>query len=314
MKCPSANPSRPVPDMFQISSTNRQRSWVGMGSLMLGVCCIFISGCSFAPKYQRPAVQIPAAFKEFTSQGSDATNLWNVARPSDDAVRGKWWEMFTNAQLNALEEKVSISNQNVAAAFANFLSARAIVKEARAQLFPTLTANPSVTRSRFSATQSASGSSPGAATLTDYSLPLDASWQPDLWGRIRNTEKGNAFQAQATAADLENTRLTAQAELAADFFQLRAQDALNQLFDDAVRAYRESLDLTRVRFQTGIASDQDVAQAEIQLQTAEAQATNLGILRAQLEHAIALLIGKPASTFSIPIEPLSTSPPAAPVS
>jgi NodT family efflux transporter outer membrane factor (OMF) lipoprotein len=221
--------------------------------------------------------------------------------------------MFTNAQLNALEEQVAISNQNVAAAFANFLSARAMVKEARAQLFPTLTANPSATRSRVVGNQFGS-SFGGGRNLTDYSLPLDASWQPDLWGRIRNTVKGNSFEAQATAADLQNMRLTAQAELAADFFQLRAQDALKQLFDDTIRADLESLDLTIVRFQTGIASDQDVAQAEIQLRTAEAQATNLGILRAQLEHAIALLMGKPASTFSIPVEPLSVSPPASPVS
>src|SRR5207248_6748024 len=123
---------------------------------------------SFAPKYQRPAVQIPTAFKELTPQSPDATNLWKVAKPSDDALRGKWWEMFTNAQLNALEEQVAVSNQNVAAAFANFLSARAIVKEARAQLFPTLTANPAVTRSRVVGTHSSSGSS----TLSDYSLPL----------------------------------------------------------------------------------------------------------------------------------------------
>ena len=236
-----------------------------------------------------------------------------MAQPSDAALRGKWWEMFTNAQLNALEEQVAVSNQNVAAAFANFLSARALVKEARAQLFPTLAANPSVTRSRQPGVGSRSGFSSGAATLTDYSLPLDASWQPDLWGRIRNTVNANVFGAQATAADVENTRLTAQAELAADFFQLRGQDALTQLFNDTVRAYQESLDLTKVRFQTGIASDEDVAAAETQLETAAAQATNLGILRAQLEHAIALLIGKPPAAFSIPVEPLNASPPAAPV-
>jgi len=256
-------------------------------------------------------VQIPAAFKELTPQGSDATNLWKVAQPGDAALRGKWWEMFTNAQLNALEEQVAVSNQNVAAAFANFLSARAIVKEARAQLFPTLTANPAVTRSRVVGTRS--GSSSGSSTLSDFSLPLDASWQLDLWGRIRNAMKANAFEAQASAADLENTRLTAQAELAADFFQLRTQDALIQLFDETVRAYRASLDLTKVRFQTGIASDEDVAQAETQLETTEAQAANLRILRAQLEHAITVLIGKPPAAFSIPAEALSASPPAAPV-
>src|SRR5208337_101740 len=151
---------------------------------------------------------------------------------------------------------------------------------------------PGVTRSRQGFSGSRGNSSAGATTATDYSLPLDASWQLDLWGRIRNAVNANTFEAQATAADLENTRLTAQAELAADFFQLRGQDALIQLFEDTVRAYRESLDLTKVRFQTGIASDEDVAQAETQLETAQAQATNLRILRAQLEHAIALLIGK----------------------
>jgi NodT family efflux transporter outer membrane factor (OMF) lipoprotein len=309
-----------TPEKLQITRTNGRRTRFGTWSLGflwippcgIGIWCFLIGGCSFAPKYQRPAVDTPAAFKEIAPQSPDATNLWKVAKPSDDALRGKWWEMFTNAQLNALEEQVAVSNQNVAAAFANFLSARAMVKEARAQLFPTLSANPGVTRSRSTGNQS--GSSFGGRTLSDYSLPLDASWQPDLWGRIRDTVKGNALEAQATAADLENIRLTAQAELAVDFFQLRAQDALKQLFDDAVRAYRESLDLTTVRFQTGIASDQDVAQAEIQLQTAEAQATNLRILRAQLEHAIAILVGKSPAAFSLPVEPFSASPPAAAVS
>jgi NodT family efflux transporter outer membrane factor (OMF) lipoprotein len=218
--------------------------------------------------------------------------------------------MFTNTQLNALEGQVAISNQNIAAAFANFLSARAIVREARAQLFPTLTANPAVTRQR----QQFQGGP--ASTLTSYSLPLDASWQPDFWGQTRNTVKADSFEAQATAADLQNTRLAAQAELALDFFQLRGQDALKHLFDDTVRAYRESLDLTKVRFQkpVGIASEQDVAQAEVQLETAQAQATNLDILRAQLEHAIAVLIGKPPAGLSIPMEPLSNSPPVPPLS
>jgi NodT family efflux transporter outer membrane factor (OMF) lipoprotein len=143
-------------------------------------------------------------------------------------------------------------------------------------------------------------------------VPLDASWQPDLWGRIRNTIRADTFEAEATSADVQNTRLAAQAELAADYFELHAQDALIQLYDDTVRAYRESLDLTRVRFQTGIASDEDVAQAETQLETAQAQATNLGILRAQLEHAIAVLIGKPAAAFSVPAEPLRDNPPLYP--
>ena len=164
--------------LWQKNAGRNIRTWsLGLlWMLALGSLCFLISGCSFAPKYQRPAVQMPAAFKELTPQSPDATNLWKAARPNDDALRGNWWEIFTNAQLNALEEQVAVSNQNVAAAFANFLSARAIVKEARAQLFPTLTANPAVTRSRFSANQSSTGSSSSGATLSDYSLPLDASW------------------------------------------------------------------------------------------------------------------------------------------
>ncbi|MGO8930179.1 MAG: TolC family protein, partial [Limisphaerales bacterium] len=145
-------------------------------------------------------MQTPTAFKELTPQSPEATNLWKLAQPSDAVLRGKWWEAFTNAQLNALEEQVAVSNQNVAAAFANFLSARALVKQARAQLFPTLAANPAVTRSRQPIFGNQFGSSPGAETLTDYSLPLDASWQLDLWGRIRNTVNANAFEAQATTA------------------------------------------------------------------------------------------------------------------
>ena len=237
--------------------------------------------------------------------------MWEIAQPDDAAVRSKWWSIFNDPQLNSLEEQVTISNQNVAAAFANFLSARALVKEAQAQLFPTLVANPSVTRTRSSweAKPVLRRINPNT---TDYSLPLDASWQLDLWGRIRNTIKASAAEAQASAADLENTRLTAQAELALDYFQLRGQDALEQLFDDTVSAYQQSYDLEKVLFKTGIASDQDVAQAETQLETAQAQDTNLGILRAQLEHAIAMLIGKPPADVSIPRAPLNANPPAIP--
>jgi NodT family efflux transporter outer membrane factor (OMF) lipoprotein len=270
-----------------------------------------LTGCNLAPKYQPPAVQTPAAFKELPPPGPEATNLWKIAQPSDALVRGDWWEIFTNTQLNVLEAQVAVSNQNVAAAFANFLVARAIVREARAQLFPALTANPAVARQR----EQILGGHPGATTLTAYTLPLDASWQPDFWGQVRNTVKADSLEAQATAGDVQNTRLTAQAELALDFFQLRSQDSLIRLYADTVKAYREALHLTEVRFQpgVGIASQEDVAQAETQLETTEAQATNLGILRAQLEHAIAVLIGRPPAGFSIPMEPLSNSPPAPPL-
>jgi NodT family efflux transporter outer membrane factor (OMF) lipoprotein len=235
---------------------------------------------------------------------------WKVAQPQDSALHGKWWEIFGDPQLNALEEQVSISNQNVASAFANFMAARALVREARAQYFPTLTVGASATRQR-TAIATTNGQTTGT-TFNEFSLPFDASWTPDLFGRVRNLVRAAAANAQATAADLENTRLTAQAEVAVDYFQLRGQDALKQLLDATVVAYAESLKLTKALYETGIDSDESVAQAETQLEATQALDTNLGILRAQYEHAIALLVGKPASAFSIAIEPLKTPPPAIP--
>jgi NodT family efflux transporter outer membrane factor (OMF) lipoprotein len=268
---------------------------------------IALAGCSFAPKYAKPSLQTPAVFKELTPEQFKETDGWKTAEPKDNALRGKWWEMFGDTNLNALEDQVNISNQTVAVAFANFLSARAVVKQARSQFFPTVTADPSVTRSR-----QRPGTSPTAVTLTEYSLPLDASWELDFWGSIRNTYTAAKLEAQATLADLETTRLTVQAELAADYFQLHAQDSQKQLLDSAVHDYDDSLKLTQVLHDTGIASDQDVAQAETQLNTTEAQATDLGIQRAQYEHAIAMLIGKPASVFSIAPEPMGTNAIAVP--
>jgi len=281
---------------------------------MLGFT-LFASGCSFAPHYSKPSIQTPAAFKELTSSQAKETDGWKTAEPKDGAIRGQWWEMFGDTNLNVLEDQVNISNQTVAVAFANFLSARAVVKQARSEFFPTVSANPSVTRSRQSSLtrgQTTFSTNNAAVTLTEYSLPLDASWEPDFWGSIRNTYLANKFEAQATLADLENTRLMIQSEVAADYFELCSLDAQKQILDSAVSAYDKSLKLTQVLHKTGIASDQDVAQAETQLNTTEAQATDLGIQRAQLEHAIALLIGKPASLFSIAPNPPVAKPIAIP--
>jgi NodT family efflux transporter outer membrane factor (OMF) lipoprotein len=270
-----------------------------------------LEGCVKGPKYAKPQVQIPASYKEITPDNFKETDNWKFARPADDVIRGKWWEMFNDSQLSALEEQVNISNQSIALAEANFRSARALVKQSRSQYFPTLTTSPSIVTSRQSSRISqVSGS--GTSVVTDYLLPFDASWEPDLWGRIRNTVSASAFEAQATAADLENVRLSVQAELAFDYYQLRSLDAQKQLLDSTVVAFQQALELTQVRYQTGIASDEDVAQAETQLKTTQAQATDLGILRAQLEHAIAVLTGQPASTFSISAEPLKANPPAIP--
>jgi NodT family efflux transporter outer membrane factor (OMF) lipoprotein len=267
---------------------------------------LLLSGCNVGPRYSRPPVPTPDAYKEAQD--------WKPAQPQDAALHGKWWELFGDPQLNALEEQVNVSNQNIAAAFASFQQARALVKEARAQYYPTLTVTPSVSRSRSSAnlTQS-SGSTAGISRVSnDFDLPVDASWTPDLWGRVRNTVRSNAAAAQASAADLENTRLTAQAELAVDYYELRAQDSMQQLLDATVAAYRQSLQLNQVLLETGIGADEAVAQADVQLQSTLAQATNLGIARAQYEHAIALLVGQPASTFTIPVEPLKAQPPPIP--
>jgi NodT family efflux transporter outer membrane factor (OMF) lipoprotein len=281
-------------------------------ALAFCVAGILSAGCNLAPKYHRPSMETPAVFKEQSKTPSAGTNLWQVAQPSDALARGKWWELFGEPELNKLEERVAISNQNVAAAFANFLAARAIVQETRAQLFPVITANGDFTRSRIPLSSFRGTSVAGATTISQYSLPLDASWQLDLWGRIRNSVKASAFEAQATRADLENTKLSAQAQLATAFFQLRSQDVLAQLYAETVKAYQDSYNLAKVRFQTGIASDEDLAQAETQLKTAEAQATNLGVLRAQLEHAIAILIGQAPAFVSLPTEPRTPAAPPIP--
>ena len=240
---------------------------------------------------------------------------WKVAQPGDTEMRGKWWETFNDPELNKLEEQVDASNQSIAASYASFMAARALVREARSQLFPTLTTSPSITKQRSSA-NSAGGAPAGSGSSTtsaEYSLPFDATWVPDLWGRVRNNIRSNVYNAQSSAADLENVRLTMHSEVASDYFQLRGQDALKELLDSTVTAYRESLRLTQVLYETGIDSDEAVAQAQTQLETTEAQDTNIGIARAQFEHAIAVLVGQPASTFSIPAEPLKTPPPPIPI-
>ncbi|HEX4265579.1 MAG TPA: efflux transporter outer membrane subunit [Verrucomicrobiae bacterium] len=279
---------------------------------MAALTVFFLTGCNFAPKYQKPATPAPAAFKELTPENAKQVDGWKTAAPNDAALRGKWWEVFNDAQLNALQDQVNVSNQTVAAALANFLAARAVVKQNFSQFFPAATANPSVIRTRRSGALSGSGLSNDSLTATEFTLPVDASWEPDLWGRVRNTVKASRFEAQATLADLENTRLSVQSEVALDYFQIRSLDAQEKLLNDAVGAYKESLRLTQVRHDTGIASDQDVAQAEIQLNSTAAQATDIGIQRAQFEHALAVLAGKAPADFSLAAEPLESKPVAVP--
>jgi NodT family efflux transporter outer membrane factor (OMF) lipoprotein len=294
--------------------------------LSLSVAALLtFNGCNVGPKYHPPTEQAPAAYKEITPANQKDVENWKTAQPSDDTLRGKWWEIFNDPELNTLEDQVNVSNQSIASAEASFMAARAMVREARAQLFPTVTTDPSVTREKQSAnlkefSTSSSGSTGGSTptataskAFTVYDFPFDATWVPDLWGKIRNTVNASAYGAQASAADLANTRLSMQADVAVDYFELRSQDSLKQLLDTTVQAYQESLRLTKVLYATGIDNDESVAQAETQLESTEAQDTNVGILRSQYEHAIAVLVGQPASTFSVPVEPLKTPPPPIPL-
>ncbi len=278
-----------------------------LAGITAGAVAALFTACSVGPKYTRPSVPSAPAYQELGAQ--NAEGVWKSAQPREEAPKGKWWETFHDPQLNTLEEKLNISNQNVAAAAANVEAARALLREARAQYFPTVTANPGITNSRLS---TAFGQTVGSS-FTTFSLPLEASWEPDLWGRVRNTVKASAFAAQASAADQENVRLSEEAELATDYYQLRAQDAMKQLLDSTVNAYRESLELTRDLCKAGVGNDEAVAQAESELKTTQAQDTNLGVLRAQYQHAMAVLVGQPASAFTISVEAPEAVLPSVPV-
>jgi NodT family efflux transporter outer membrane factor (OMF) lipoprotein len=284
-------------------ATSNPFCWSGPALLLI---LALAAGCNFAPTYSVPSVATPPAYKE--------TNDWKTAQPRDALLKGRWWEIFNDPRLDALEDQVVVSNQNIAAALENFLAARAVAKQARSAFFPTVTADPSATRGQSSSTGgSTTGASRNGALYSAYSLPLDASWEPDLWGSIRNTVRASTYAAQVSAAQLVNMRLTIQAELASDYYQLRGQDELIQLYDDTIKGYKDSVELTRTLLETGIDSDLDVAQADTLLETTLAQATALGIQRAQYEHAIALLLGQPASAFSLNPDPRAFLPPTVPV-
>jgi NodT family efflux transporter outer membrane factor (OMF) lipoprotein len=279
-----------------------------------------ISGCVVGPKYHAPVTQAPAAeYKESPTQFKENEG-WTVAQPADAKLRGKWWEIFNDPELNALEEQLDINNQNIKEFFENFMAARAIVREARSQYFPTLAVAPAFSRSRTSGNLSTTpvnttgkGTAIPQLQFTTYSLPLEASWEPDLWGKVRNTVHQSQYAAQVSAADLENERLTEQASLAQFFFEIRGQDELQKIFNDTVDADQKALDLTRALYETGIDDQISVVEAETTLQSAQAGATNVGIARAQFEHAIAVLVGKAATNFSIPVRPMTAAPPPIPV-
>jgi NodT family efflux transporter outer membrane factor (OMF) lipoprotein len=293
-----------------------------------------LAGCTVGPKYRQPAATAqapPITYKETPEKNPENSGDWKIADPQDAMLHGKWWEIYNDPELNALEEQVNINNQNIKQFFENFMEARTLIAQARSQLYPSISVAPSYQYARSSANTRGGSTSTGTGTggtgtggtgsgsattnhnSTVASIPFDATWQPDLWGKVRNTIHEMQFNAQLSAADLENERLTEQASLAVFFFELRGQDALQAVLDTTVAADQKSVELTRARYETGVDTEISLVQAENALEIAQAEATNLGIARAQFEHAIAMLIGTPASNFSMPVRPLNAAPPAIPI-
>jgi NodT family efflux transporter outer membrane factor (OMF) lipoprotein len=280
------------------------------------VIAIALTGCMVGPKYHTPpalAQAPPVAYKESPTQFQD-TDGWKVAQPQDAMLHGKWWEIYNDSELNTLEEKLNIDNQNIKQFFENFMEARTLIAQARSQLYPTVTTAPTAySRSRSSSNLSKTATANTGSESSVGTLGLDASWEPDLWGKVRNTIHEEQYNAQLSAADLENERLTEQATLAVTFFEIRGQDALQKVLDDTVKADQKALDLTRSLYETGIDDKISVVEAENTLQNAQAAAINLGVARAQFDHAIAVLVGENASGFTIPVRPVVATPPPIPV-
>jgi NodT family efflux transporter outer membrane factor (OMF) lipoprotein len=291
------------------------------------------AGCVVGPNYKRPAAAVPPAFKEQPPANFKEAEAagWKQSQPGDAYFKGRWWELYNDAALNALEEQVGVSNQNVLQAEAQYREARAAVGVARAALFPIVSTSPAISTGGSGAT--AAGSTSGtsgtgtagtgtsgsgtsgsgtAGTRTSFSLPFNVSWEPDLWGNIRRGVTASAATAQSLAAAVANARLLYQAELAQDYFELHGSDAEADLLTRTAASYEEYLTLTQNRFKFGIASDLDVAQAETQLYGVQSQLIDLGVQRAAFEHAIAILIGKAPAEVTIPPVTLNILPPPVP--
>jgi NodT family efflux transporter outer membrane factor (OMF) lipoprotein len=279
---------------------------------------LFLAGCTVGPKYHTPAATAqpaPVTYKEVPAPSSNPQD-WKIAQPQDAMLHGKWWEIYNDPQLNSLEDQLNINNQNIKQAFENFMEARTLIAQARSQLYPTVGTTPAYTRAHTSGNLAGSSGIAGGSsgeTTNLFTLPAEVSWEPDLWGKIRNTIREYQYSAQLSEADLENEKLTEQASLAVYLFELRGQDALQKLYDDTIEADKKTVQLSRDRYETGVDDLISLVEAENALQNAEAAATNLGIARAQYEHAIAVLIGTTPSSFSVPVKPLEATPPAVPI-
>jgi NodT family efflux transporter outer membrane factor (OMF) lipoprotein len=291
-------------------------SFRNYAAIASGLAALLLTGCMVGPKYQKPPAMAqapPTAYKETPAPSSNAGD-WKVAQPQDAMLHGKWWEIYNDPELNALEDKLNIDNQNIKVYFANFMEARTLIAEARSQLYPTITTGPSYSRTQTSGhVGSAAPSASIGKQANLFDLPVDASWAPDLWGKVRNAIREAQYNAQLSEADLENEKLTEQATLAVTFFEVRGQDALQAVFDQTIADDQKSLDYTRAQYETGVGTEISVVEAENTLENAQATATNLGVARAEYEHAIAMLIGTDPSSFSIAVKALNATPPAVPI-
>jgi NodT family efflux transporter outer membrane factor (OMF) lipoprotein len=273
---------------------------------------VALSGCRVGPQYVRAAAPVAPEFKEALPQNFKAGDGWKAAQPSDTQLKGDWWTMFNDPQLNELEVQIEPANQTLKQAEANFQGARAAVRFSRASLAPTIGVAPSLGAVRDSENQPYFNKANANNGTGDFTLPFDLNYEVDVWGRIRRLVAQAREQAQASDADLETIRLSLHAELAVDYFDLRSADAQRKLLDDTVVAFQNALQLTQDRYNGGAAPLSDVTQAQTQLQTAQVQATDVDIARANFEHAIAVLIGKPPASFSLTRTPVTVSAPLIP--
>ena len=273
---------------LQHNANAQMRVWKRAPAIVGLAGVLSIAGCTVGPKYHRPAAEVPPAYKEVGD--------WKPAQPNDQNLGGNWWETFQDPQLNTLEAQVNVSNQNLKAAEAQYTQARALLRYHRADLFPTVGANPSATRSKTSANHQPHSPTFNGVTVNDFQIPFELSYQIDVWGRVRRTVESYRDQAQASAADLAAVNLSMHSQLALFYFQARVLDAEEQLLNSTVKQYEQALELINSRFAGGIASDVEVQQAETQLETTRAQAIDVGVARAQYEHAVAVLIGKPPAS------------------
>ena len=269
-----------------------------------------LAGCTVGPNYKRPQVPVAPAFSEPAPASFTESKGWKQAQPADETLRTDWWQLFANQELDGLEEQINPSNQTLKAAEAQYSQARALIQLNRSALYPSISTSPSITTNRLSANAPA-GTRPGY--FGEYSLPIDVNYELDAWGRIHRSIAAAREEAQATAADLETIRLSLHAELATDYFELRTLDAQKRLLDDTLAAYRKALELTQNRYEGGLSSRAEVAQALTQLETTRAQDIGVGVERATFEHAIAVLMGRTPESLHLEASPLQGEPPVIPV-